>query len=176
LAKNVTLLRWIALIGTALTVFAIDQIAKAYVTGIMTYGQSIAPIPAISEFFLVTLSQNRGAAFSLLPQMGDIFLIIALVMITGVLLFYRKMPPGHWAERIALGMMVGGASGNAFDRLRLGYVVDFFHIQIRPVLSNVSNFADHAIVLGVIIMLIAGFVRERAERKHAAAIRDGSSF
>jgi lipoprotein signal peptidase len=51
-------------------------------------------------------------------------------------------------------------------------VVDWVHIQLRPYISNVSNFADHFIVLGVIILLVMGFVRERAERQQAAAFRE----
>jgi signal peptidase II len=60
----------------------------------------------------------------------------------------------RWVERFALGLVLGGAMGNALDRIRLGYVVDFVDIQIGSMFSNVSNFADHAIVLGAILLLI----------------------
>jgi signal peptidase II len=153
-AERHTILRWLALLGSAAAVFALDQLAKAWVTANMVPGETIAPIPAIGDFVAITRSGNRGAAFSLLPQAGDVFLIIALAMIAGILIFYRKMPDGRWIERIALGLLLGGVASNALDRIRLGYVVDFVHLQLRPLISNVSNFADHAIVLGIGILFI----------------------
>lgn len=151
--KNV-LFRWAVLLIPATAIFLVDQLAKNWVMTHLDFGQSWIPIPALADFFAVTLSANKGAAFSMLPQFGDIFLIVAIGMIIGIFLFYRRMPPGHWIERFALGLVLGGVSGNALDRLQYGYVVDFFHIQLRPLLSNVSNFADHAIVIGIGILFI----------------------
>ncbi len=146
--------QWVALLGSALAVLALDQGAKAWVLSRLRFGESWAPIAALSDFLTVTLSKNTGAAFSIFPQAGNLFLIISLVMIIGIPLFYRRIPRGHWADRIALGILLGGISGNVLDRLRFDFVVDFFHIQIRPWLSNVSNFADHAIVLGIAILFV----------------------
>jgi signal peptidase II len=120
----------------------------------LAFGQSITPIPALQDWFAFTLSANTGAAFSMLPQLGDIFLIVALVMIVVIPFFYRKLQPGHWLMRIALGLLLGGVCGNALDRLRFGYVIDFFHIRIPGLISNVSNFADHAIVLGILTLFV----------------------
>ena len=152
--KRQDLLRWIALLGSAAIVLAIDQVAKAWVTSNLAPGETMMPIPAIANFVAITRSANRGAAFSLLPQAGDLFLIIALAMIVGIVLFYRKMTGSRWIERIALGLLLGGVASNATDRIRLGYVVDFVHLQLQPLISNVSNFADHAIVLGIGILFI----------------------
>lgn len=154
-------LRWGVLLGSAALVFAIDQITKAWVTSNLQIGETIAPIPAIADFFAITRSANRGAAFSLLPQAGDLFLIIALVMIVGILIFYRRMTQGRWLERIALGLLLGGVAGNALDRIRLNYVVDFVHLQIRPFISNVSNLADHAIVIGMGILFVTQWLAGR---------------
>src|SRR5258708_18733500 len=112
----------------------------------MLYGETLIPIPALQDFITLTRSSNTGAAFSLLPQAGDLFLIIALVMIIVILLFYRRIPNGHWLERIALGLLLGGVAGKSLDRLPLGYVVDFFYFQFRPLISNRSHIAHHAIV------------------------------
>jgi signal peptidase II len=163
-------LRWGVLLGSAALVFAIDQITKAWVTSNLQIGETVAPIPAIADFFAITRSANRGAAFSLLPQAGDLFLIIALVMIVGILVFYRRMAQGRWLERIALGLLLGGVTGNALDRIRLNYVVDFVHLQIRPFISNVSNLADHAIVVGMGILFVTQWLAGRnAPPKQAKA-------
>ncbi len=145
---------WAILFGSALTVFTIDQASKAWVTSHLAFGETWAPVPAIADYFAVTRSANSGAAFSFLPQAGDLFLIIALAMIVGIVVLYPRMAPGHGWERLALGLLLGGVSGNALDRIRLNYVVDFVRLQFRPYISNVSNLADHAIVIGIGILLI----------------------
>src|SRR5438093_12658927 len=122
------MLRWMALLGSAAAVFALDQLAKAWVTANLVLGETLTPIPAIADFVAIMRSANRGAAFSLLPQAGDLFLVIALAMIVGIVLFYRKMPGSRWAERIALGLLLGGVASNAVDGLRLGDVADFGHL------------------------------------------------
>lgn len=170
--------RWLALLGPAALVIALDQTSKSLVTGGLSPGQSITPIPALAEVFAITVSHNTGAAFSLLPQAGDMFLIIGIVMMIGILLFYRRMPPGHWAERFGLGLLLGGTLGNALDRLRYGYVIDWVHLRIPGVISNVSNFADHAIVLGILILVISMWLRPDPlpdEHAEAAAPRSDES-
>ncbi|HVO41822.1 MAG TPA: signal peptidase II [Aggregatilineales bacterium] len=154
--------QWAILALSAGIVVAIDQLAKGWVLANVPFGTSRFPIPALSDFLAITASQNRGAAFSILPQAADLFLIIAIVMLGAIPFFYRRLPPGHWPERIAMGTLLGGVAGNAIDRIRLGYVVDFVHIQIRPLISNVSNLADHAIVLSILVLLVAEALQRRS--------------
>lgn len=172
-------LQWAALLGSAFIVLAIDQGAKAWVTSRLAFGESLTPIPALADYFALTPSVNRGAAFSIFPQAGDIFLIIALLMIGGILIFYRRIPAGHWVERIALGILLGGVSGNAIDRIRLGYVVDFVHLQAAFLhLSNVSNLADHAIVLAIAILFIVqwrGSPRQHPKSPDPVTIKPGDA-
>jgi signal peptidase II len=158
--KESALTRWALLLIPAAAAFGLDQGAKAWVLANLALGQSMTPIPALEGLFAFTLSANTGAAFSLLPQLGDVFLLIALAMVIGIPLFYSRFPAGHWIERVALGLLLGGVCGNALDRLRFGYVVDFFHITIPSLLSNVSNFADHAIVLGILTLFVMQWRRE----------------
>jgi len=156
-----TLQRWAILLICAAAIFTLDQVSKAWVTANLAFGETVAPIPAVSDFVAITRSANRGAAFSFLPQAGDLFLIIALVMIVVILISYRRMQHTRLIERITLGLLLGGVAGNALDRIRLGYVVDFVHLQIRPFFSNVSNFADHAIVVSIVILFITQWIGER---------------
>jgi signal peptidase II len=160
------------LLGPAAVVFAIDQFSKAWVTAHLDIGQTITPIPSLADFFAITRSANRGAAFSLLPQAGDLFLIIALAMIVGILVFYRRMDSSRWSERLALGLLLGGVMGNALDRIRLGTVVDFVLLQIKPVISNVSNLADHAIVLGISILFVVQWLSSRRQSPEKAVADD----
>jgi hypothetical protein len=60
-------------------------------------------------------------------------------------------------------MISGGALSNALDRIRIGHVTDYVHVQITPTLSNISNFADHAITVGVVLLLVDQWVSERRQ-------------
>ncbi len=154
---------WAALLLPALIVLVLDQVAKHWVRATLALGQTITPIEPLREVFGITFSQNTGAAFSLLPQAGDLFLLIALGMVIGILIFYPRMAADNWATRIALGLVLGGACGNALDRLTLGYVVDWFLVRIPNVLANVSNFADHAIVIGIGVLFLLSWRTKPAQ-------------
>src|SRR4051794_28279968 len=95
--------RWVVLIGTAATVLTIDQVTKTFVESHLTFGERWVPFPFLADFFSITRSANTGAAFSLLPQLGDVFLIISLTMMLGILVFYQRMRGARWLERVALG-------------------------------------------------------------------------
>lgn len=146
--------RWSVLILVISVVLLVDQASKSLIMSRLVYGESIQPIPALSPFFQITYTENRGAAFGFLPQAGDLFLIIAFVVMIAMLFLYPRLQPNAWGARIAVGLICGGALGNALDRLQHGAVIDFIHYQIPGVISNVSNLADHAIVIGVLTMLI----------------------
>jgi lipoprotein signal peptidase len=60
--------------------------------------------------------------------------------------------------------VLGGTCGNAVDRLTLGYVVDWFLVRIPNVLANVSNFADHAIVIGIGLLFLLSWRSKPAAR------------
>ena len=72
----------------------------------------------------------------------------------------------------AIGLVIGGAVGNALDRLQHGHVVDFIHYQIPNLISNVSNLADHAIVCGVLLVIAESFWRDFRDRRRNHADAD----
>ncbi len=156
--------RWLFLVAVMGAVVAVDQVTKGWVIDSLRMGESRQPIPALSQFFQITRSENRGSAFGFLPQAGDIFLVIAVVVVTAMLVFYGRLPDHANLTRLAIGLICGGALGNAIDRLQHGAVVDFIHYQIPGVISNVSNLADHAIVLGVFPIFIDSWRGERARK------------
>jgi signal peptidase II len=163
---------WVVLVVIALAVIAVDQGSKRLVVDRLDLGESRRPIPALSPFFQITRSYNTGAAFGFLPEVGDLFIIIAVGVVIALVVFYPRLPPEATPTRLALGLVVGGALGNALDRLQYGHVVDFIHYQIPGLISNVSNLADHAVVLGVIIILIDSWridrIRAQAEATASA--------
>ena len=160
--------KWLLLVFVAALVLALDQIAKALVIANMQNGQTIEVIPALAPYFQFTRVPNTGIAFGMLT--GGNFILLVLTSIVVVVLFfvYSKLPTQATVQHVAFAMIIGGAIGNIIDRIRFGHVVDFVHITIPNLISNVSNFADHFVVLGVIIILVDSFLEERRE-KHKTA-------
>jgi signal peptidase II len=161
--------RWLLLLAIVLAVLLVDQVTKRIIVERLQLGQTIQPIEALVPFFQVTYSLNTGAAFGFLPEAGDLFLIIAIIVVIVMFFYYPRLPDAAGLTRIGLGLICGGALGNAIDRLTYGHVVDFIHYQIPGVISNVSNLADHAIVLGVILVLIESIRLDRLMQQQEAA-------
>lgn len=157
--------RWLMVLGIILLVVLVDQVSKQIVIDNLDLYETYAPIPAIVPVFQITRTFNTGAAFGLLPQGGDLFLGIAVVVVLAMLYFYPRIPENGNITRVAMGMVCGGAIGNALDRIEHGHVVDFIHYQIPDLISNVSNLADHAIVLGVFLILYDSWRLERLEKQ-----------
>lgn len=160
--------RWGLLILVSGTVLGVDQFVKWLVVNRLTLGESWEPIPAIGGILRITRSLNTGAAFGMLPQASDFFLLLALATVVGFIIAYPRMPSHAWLSRLSIALISGGAFSNALDRLRLGHVVDYVHFQISPTLSNISNLADHAITVGVVLLLIDQYLAERYEAEEEA--------
>lgn len=119
-------------------------------------------IPFIEPYLSWTHTQNTGAAFSLFQNGGVFFIVVALVVSAVIIYYAPRLPAGDWLSRIALGLQLGGAVGNLLDRLRQGYVTDFIHFQIPQIGFDwpVFNIADSCIVVGVILLIAASFLRD----------------
>lgn len=155
--------RWLSFLAVALAVIALDQVTKALVIANLGLYEQWAPVEALRPYFTFTYVQNTGAAFGIFPNGGIFFMLIAVVVAGVILYFYREMADGHWALSVALGLQLGGALGNLIDRVRLGYVVDFFDFKFWPVF----NIADSAIVVGVFLLLSIMWWEERRAASEA---------
>ncbi|MCL6635212.1 MAG: signal peptidase II [Peptococcaceae bacterium] len=132
----------------AAATFLVDQASKAAVQMLMYHGESIPVVPPV---FYLTFIMNPGAAFGLLAYQTNLFVTVTVLLVAGVLLGYKKIPPGRPLLRNGLGLVVGGALGNLADRLRYGLVVDFLDFRVWPVF----NLADTAIVTGACLLVWA---------------------
>ena len=142
------------LIGVGTIVFMVDRLTKWWVVTYLDMYQSVAPIPSFVPYFQITRSFNTGAAFGIgagTPFASVVFFVVSVGIILFLLLSYPHLE--SIGARIATAMIIGGASGNVVDRLLYGHVVDWVHVSIPSVIANVSNLADHAIVLGVCVLL-----------------------
>jgi signal peptidase II len=157
--------RWLRFFLVALPFFALDQFFKWLTVTRLEMGQSWEPIPAIADVIRVTRSFNTGAAFGMFPAGSNLFLALAFVVAGIFVYLYPRLPDYASLSRIAISMISAGALSNAIDRVRFDHVVDYVHVQIGTI-SNVSNFADHIIFVGVVLLMIDLWRIERIEAQH----------
>ena len=143
----------------ALLVFILDRVTKIVAVSNMSYGQSIHILPNIFHFTFVL---NNGTAFGLFKGANSALAVLSVLVITLIIFYvlknkasapdqrsgvaghFREMSKLTFASSLALGLILGGAIGNLFDRMRFGYVIDFIDFRIWPVF----NIADSAITIG----------------------------
>lgn len=116
----------------------------------------------LAPFLTLTYVQNRGAAFGILPGSQVLFLAVSFLLLAGIGILHRTLfsPKLRPADAGAV-LMAAGTLGNLFDRIRLGYVVDFLELPYWPVF----NLADTALVVGTGFILLGVIRAERAGRE-----------
>lgn len=127
-------------------VIIIDQLVKGYITASMHLGQSI---PVIKDIFYITYVLNPGAAFGIFEHQRLFFIVVALVLLGVAVYFRKRLRQENILFQYGVGLMMGGAVGNLFDRLQNGLVVDFFDFRFWPVF----NIADVAICVGAALIM-----------------------
>lgn len=155
-------------IAIAALVIGLDQITKAIVRSRMELYETI---PVIPGFFDLTRVHNTGAAFGLLdgaefPFKTLVMSFVAAAALAGLTLYALTLGSEHRLTRLGLASVVGGAAGNLIDRLRAGYVLDFFDFYVRGWHFWAFNIADAAITVGVVLMILdmVGIGRFRVSR------------
>lgn len=139
--------------GLAAAVLFGDQVAKAAVSLFFGYGDQVAVTP----FFNLVHLKNNGAAFSLLAGAGSWarFGFAALALGVSIwLIRLLRQGVSKW-EGVGYSLILGGALGNAVDRLLRGAVVDFLDFHWHGAHWPAFNLADVAISLGAICLLSA---------------------
>ncbi|MBT9140599.1 MAG: Lipoprotein signal peptidase [Dehalococcoidia bacterium] len=131
----------------AVLVILFDQLSKLLVVNTMSLNQSI---PVIPNVFHITYVHNFGAAFGLLAHRTGFFILVAVAVVLLLLAFLRYLPKEQKLLRAALVLQLGGVAGNLIDRVRVGYVIDFFDFRVWPVF----NVADIAIVFGIGLLIL----------------------
>ena len=148
-------LRWYLL---ALAVIVLDQYTKGLATAALDYGR---PQPVFSWFNL-TLQHNTGAAFSFLSDAGGwqryFFSVVAVVISIALAVWLLTLSSGQWLLALSLGLILGGALGNLWDRLAHGYVVDFISVHYGGWYFPAFNLADSAISVGAACLLLDSFL------------------
>ena len=130
---------------------SIDQLSKYFAYILL---RPIETVTIIDGIFSFTYVENSGAAFGLFQGARWFFVVITLLIIYGIIYYYRQLPKEkvYNKARFALILIISGAFGNLIDRIRNGYVIDFFHARFID--FPVFNIADSYVVIGVFFAFI----------------------
>jgi signal peptidase II len=141
----------------ALLTFVLDQYTKNLTVEHIELYQAVQ----ITPFFNLTHVYNTGAAFSFLSDAGGwqrwFFTVIAFFVVALILWWLKQTSRQQIILPVAFSLIIGGALGNAYDRLVLGHVVDFLVLYYQDWVWPAFNVADSAICLGAILLLIDMF-------------------
>lgn len=156
MAKNVPMHKWF---GISAIVVALDLYTKHLIENAFQLGDS----KFVTSFFNLVRFHNEGAAFSFLSDAGGwqrwFFTNVAVIAIVVISYLIRK----HAQQKLfclGLALVLGGALGNLYDRLTLGYVVDFLYFHINDLYWPAFNVADSAVCVGVALLLWDSFKQD----------------
>ena len=131
----------------ALALLGLDQWVKHYVTVHIPLGEAQPLLPGLVELRTV---HNYGAAWSSLAGMRWLLVAITGVIIAAVAVILIRRIVRHPVRVMAGFLILSGGLGNIVDRVRLGYVVDMFHLEFWPSYP-VFNVADICVVCGALL-------------------------
>jgi len=142
------------------TVILLDQLTKYLVSSNLSYGEIWPQGHWIATYARIIYWTNKGAAFGIFQSLSGLFKVLPVVVAVVIIYYFPKVPSQDWPLRLALGLQLGGALGNWIDRLTIGSVLDFVSVGSFAVF----NVADASISLGVAILAISLYDRERKEK------------
>lgn len=138
----------------AVCIVTLDQVSKLAVVASLEYGVQNPVVPG----FNLTLLHNTGAAFSMLADGAGwqrwLFIAIAIGVSAWIYTLLTRMPASARWMPLAFTLVLGGALGNCWDRVMLGYVVDFVQLCWRTRCFPAFNVADSAITAGAVMIIL----------------------
>lgn len=151
--------KWLSI---SAVVIALDLVTKHLIQQNFVFGD----LHSVTSFFDLVRYHNEGSAFGFLNDAGGwqkwFFNSISIVASVVIIYLLKK----HTNEKLfcaGLALILGGAIGNLYDRITLGYVVDFLNFHVSNHYWPAFNVADSAICVGVGFLLLDSFKAGKAE-------------
>ncbi|MCJ7432103.1 MAG: signal peptidase II [Anaerolineales bacterium] len=164
---------YLTLLGLAGAIIALDQWTKWLVRENLPFQGTWLPesLSWLSPYARIVHWYNSGAAFGMFQNGNLVFTVLAFIVIAVILFYYPQVDASDWSLRLALVLQLGGAAGNLIDRLLIGKVTDFISVGTFPVF----NVADSSISVGVVVLLLGVWIKERNDRKQNNTIEDAET-
>ena len=154
--------------ATALVTLVLDQVTKLYTLFVLEL-PLYEPL-VLAPFLDLRVVWNQGISYGLFQQSTDlgrwVLVAVSLAAALALSIWIRRSDGKLLAG--SLGLIVGGALGNAIDRVAYGAVFDFIHFHVGSFSWYVFNVADAAIVAGVVGLLYDSFVLEKRRSRRNA--------
>ena len=147
-------------LSLAALVIVLDQLLKWWIrTVVMDPPREIE----VTSFFNLVMAWNRGISFSLFRSdwAAGPYVWAGLAVVVAIALGWWLGRVRHTLTAVALGLVIGGALGNAIDRLRLGAVADFLDFHWQGWHWPAFNLADSAISVGIVLLVAPGLFAAR---------------
>ncbi|MBP9752914.1 MAG: signal peptidase II [Proteobacteria bacterium] len=136
-------------------IFLSDFLSKYWIVQTICYGETLS----VSPFFNIVHAKNFGVSFSLLSNNHELgpWILFALSICIVLFLVLQLKNSETTLQKWAIYSIIGGALGNAFDRLYYGSVVDFLDLYYQNYHWPAFNIADCFIVCGVFLYLLTTY-------------------
>ncbi|BDD38780.1 MULTISPECIES: signal peptidase II [Streptococcus] len=141
---------WIAVL------IGLDQLVKGWTVANIELDTVRDFVPG---FMSLAYLRNYGAAYSILQNQQWFFTIVTIIVMVGLVWYFIKQINGSFWILFSLSLIMAGGLGNFIDRVRLGYVVDMFHLDF--INFPVFNVADICLTVGVGILFICILKEEK---------------
>ena len=153
-----SMLKWLSL---SIVIIVIDLFTKHRIQQSFQYGEHLT----LTSFFDLVRYHNEGAAFSFLAAAGgwQKYFFTGIALLASAIIIYlllKTTANKHTPQKLfclGLALILGGALGNLYDRITLGYVVDFLYFHYQTFYWPAFNVADSAICVGVAVLLLDSF-------------------
>jgi signal peptidase II len=152
--------RYVGVLAIAGAVVALDQWTKSLLRSHLALGEVWPTQDWLLLLFRFVHTQNTGAAFSMGRGLGPVYMLLAVCVAIGILVYLPRLPKGQPLLYVGAGLLLGGAIGNLIDRLRYGQVTDFLAIRFFAVV----NVADICVTFGAAAIILWYFLEERKEK------------
>ena len=156
------------LLGVAGVIVALDQWTKWLVRTRLDFNESWAPWDWLLPYARIVHIQNTGAAFGSFQAFGNVFMVLAIIVSVGILIFFTRVAQNDWLLRVVMSMELGGACGNLVDRFTQRHVTDFVSLGNFAVF----NVADACISVGVTILIVGMLIREWKQKQMSGSNAD----
>lgn len=157
---NLSTLKWLWL---SAAIAVLDQAGKYLAVHGLELQRALPVFPGVN----LTLVHNTGAAFSFLRDAGGwqrwFFIGLSATVALAIVIWLARLPTGRHRLACALSLILGGALGNLWDRINLGYVIDFVDVYVSTWHWPAFNVADSAISIGAMILIVDALWLDRAE-------------
>jgi len=156
----------ILFITSASFIFFLDRVTKNIISSTL---EPYRTLKVIGNFFRLTRVHNYGISFGILnyannPVATRIILLIFSILALAFLIWMYIKSSERIIERVAIGLILGGAAGNLIDRFNPGFVIDFLDFGINNLRFFTFNIADSGITIGLFILIILMIIDEKKSK------------